>query len=752
MAETDNFNAADADAAASKASWSQKRRARRQRDEDGENDNNNGSGTIAMMFQGGNITNTGNGNTGNRNNNNQNNKGDGEVFVSAAKRLRMEREAVMAGFSNNNSDANADADNAADGGGISNAKSRKLLAAVGSKNTTATAGSDNDEEEAKANTNDNDNGAGQQEKTASSANVDNRRDDNEDDNDNGNNKPNKLTQEEIAEEADSLLHQAAALKIKRDAMTADERLQLKKKEEEDRILKEASKVQTNALQAASELAQGVIYKEPMATSWTAPRTVLAQGEAGFDLIRQKWHILVEGENLPPPIKTFKEMKFPQPILEALKEKNIRRPTPIQMQGLPVALSGRDMVGIAFTGSGKTMTFSLPLVMAALEEEFRMPLLGGEGPIGFILAPSRELARQTFDVVQHYCNTLSKCTYRQYPSLRSQLLIGGENAREQLEPIKQHGVHCIVATPGRLRDFLKKKHIVLDICRYICLDEADRMLDLGFDEEVGEIMNYFKYQRQTLLFSATFPKKFQDFAQQTLVQPVVVNVGRAGAANLDVIQEVEYVKQEAKIVYLLECLQKTAPPVVIFCERKGDVDDIHEYLLLKGVESVSIHGGKDQSERNEAIQLFKEGRKDVLIATDIAAKGLDFADIQHVINFDMPTEIENYVHRIGRTGRCGKTGVATTFINKSCDETTLLDLKHLLKEAHQRIPPVLLIMDDPAEHAQAESGATGTAKGCSFCGGLGHTIVDCPKIDKDARRVAGGHKDAFKSGDGYGGDW
>jgi ATP-dependent RNA helicase DDX41 len=170
------------------------------------------------------------------------------------------------------------------------------------------------------------------------------------------------------------------------------------------------------------------------------------------------------------------------------------------------------------------------------------------------------------------------------------------------------------------------------------------LQLGFDEEVGQIMNHFPHQRQTLLFSATFPQKFQDFARETLVHPIVVNVGRAGAANLDVIQEVEYVKQEAKIVYLLHCLQKTAPPVIIFCEKKGDVDDIHEYLLLKGVEAVSIHGGKDQEERNAAIVLYKAGQKDVLVATDIAAKGMDFPDIQHVINFDMPSEIENYVHR------------------------------------------------------------------------------------------------------------
>ena len=386
-----------------------------------------------------------------------------------------------------------------------------------------------------------------------------------------------------------------------------------------------------------------------------------------------------------------------------------------------------------------------MVMAALEEEARMPLVPGEGPVGIVLAPSRELARQTYEVVSEFCAALSL-------KIRAQLLIGGESGRDQIQPFRDVGVHCVVATPGRLRDFLKRKSINLDVCRYICLDEADRMLDLGFDEEVSEIMNHFHHQRQTILYSATFPKKFQDFAKQTLVRPIVVNVGRAGAANLDVIQEVEYVKQEAKIVYLLECLQKTAPPVVIFCEKKGDVDDIHEYLLLKGVEAVSIHGGKDQEERNEAIALYKAGKKDVLVATDIAAKGLDFADIQHVINFDMPSEIENYVHRIGRTGRCGKTGVATTFINKSCEETTLLDLKHLLKEAHQRIPPVLMIMDDPLEsYGAGGADEGGGPRGCSFCGGLGHTIVDCPKIDKDARRVAGGRRDALATGDGYGGE-
>ncbi|KAF6080915.1 DEAD-box helicase 41 [Phyllostomus discolor] len=200
---------------------------------------------------------------------------------------------------------------------------------------------------------------------------------------------------------------------------------------------------------------------------------------------------------------------------------------------------------------------------------------------------------------------------------------------------------MVATPGRLMDLLQKKMVSLDICRYLALDEADRMIDMGFEGDIRTIFSYFKGQRQTLLFSATMPKKIQNFAKSALVKPVTINVGRAGAASLDVIQEVEYVKEEAKMVYLLECLQKTPPPVLIFAEKKADVDAIHEYLLLKGVEAVAIHGGKDQEERTKAIEAFREGKKDVLVATDVASKGLDFPAIQHVINYDMPEEIENY---------------------------------------------------------------------------------------------------------------
>ena len=540
----------------------------------------------------------------------------------------------------------------------------------------------------------------------------------------------------LEETRQSLLGQATEMRRANANMDPKSLKLLQQEEQERALLKEANQVQGNALLSNAEIASGVKYTECMKTSWSAPRYLLAQSESAHNAVRAKWHIIVEGEGCPPPIKSFREMKLPKCILDAMIAKNIGRPTPIQLQALPALFSGRDIIGIAFTGSGKTLTFCLPMIMFALEEELSMPLEAGEGPIGLILAPSRELARQTFEIVQYYLGELSSSGM--YPELRASLIIGGEDKKMQYSTCQEKGVHCIVATPGRLNDLLNIKKLNMDICKYMVLDEGDRMLDMGFDAEVHSIINHFNRQRQMVLFSATMPQKFQDFAKSTLLKPLLINVGRAGAANLDVIQEVEYVKKESRVVYLLECLQKTAPPVVIFCERKGDVDEIHEYLLVKGVEACSIHGGKDQEERNEAIRFFKNGEKDVLVATDIAAKGLDFPEIQHVINFEMPKEIENYVHRIGRTGRCGKTGVATTFINKDSEESALLDLKHLLVEAKQRVPPVLMALQD-ADEDMMDLGGT---KGCAFCGGLGHRITDCPKLDKDARRIGASKRDSL----------
>ncbi|KAI9317350.1 P-loop containing nucleoside triphosphate hydrolase protein [Zopfochytrium polystomum] len=504
-------------------------------------------------------------------------------------------------------------------------------------------------------------------------------------------------------------------------------------------VEEAQLRNTKSLFSDKELALGVAYTEPMASSWTPPRYIRDMRGDEIEEVRKQWHIIAEGENIPPPIRSFADMRLPKPIIDHFLKKGIKKPTPIQVQGLPTALSGRDMVGIAFTGSGKTLVFTLPLVLFALEAEMKLPLVSGEGPVGMIVCPSRELARQTFEVAKGMCESLESGGY---PLLRCLLCMGGISMAEQGDALRK-GPHIVVATPGRLQDMLEKKKFNLDICKYLCLDEADRMIDMGFEDDVRNILSYFKRQRQTLLFSATMPKKIQNFALSALVKPVVVNVGRAGAASLDVIQEVEYVKQEAKLVYLLECLQKTPPPTIIFAENKSDVDDIYEYLLVKGIDCAAIHGGKTQEERDFAIKRFKDGRADVMIATDVASKGLDFAEIQHVINYDMPKEIEDYVHRIGRTGRNGRTGVATTFINRSSSEEILLDLKYLLQEAKQRIPPVLDALKDPNRDIK---GVDGIAAECTYCGGLGHLIGNCPKLEEQRKQQKNAHR-SLHSGSG-----
>ncbi|TSK87392.1 putative ATP-dependent RNA helicase DDX41 [Bagarius yarrelli] len=498
----------------------------------------------------------------------------------------------------------------------------------------------------------------------------------------------------------SLLDQHQHLKEKAEARK--ESAKEKQLKEEEKILE--SVAEGRALMSVKEMAKGITYEDPIRTSWNAPRYILNMPERRHERVRKKYHILVEGDIIPPPIKSFREMKFPQAILKGLKKKGIVHPTPIQIQGIPTILSGRDMIGIAFTGSGKTLVFTLPIIMFCLEQEKRLPFCKREGPYGLIICPSRELARQTHGIIEYYCKLLED---EGAPQLRTALCIGGMSVKEQMEVVK-HGVHMMVATPGRLMDLLNKKMVSLDICRYLALDEADRMIDMGFEEDIRTIFSYFKGQRQTLLFSATMPKKIQNFAKSALVKPITINVGRAGAASLDVIQEVEYVKEEAKMVYLLECLQKTPPPV---CTANFIRRPIKRRLI-------------NQEERTKAIEAFKEGKKDVLVATDVASKGLDFPAIQHVINYDMPEEIENYVHRIGRTGRSGKTGIATTFINKGCEESVLMDLKALLVEAKQKVPPVLQVLQT-GDEAMLDIGGE---RGCAFCGGLGHRITDCPKLE------------------------
>jgi ATP-dependent RNA helicase DDX41 len=337
---------------------------------------------------------------------------------------------------------------------------------------------------------------------------------------------------------ETLLLRAARLREEEGVETDAERL-LREEEEIMRHLQSKK-----ALKSVQELAKGTVYVNTTNTGWSPSLRIRCRTSEHHDAIRKHLGILVEGDHVPPPCPTFQDLRLPSALLRHLRdEKHITTPSPIQVQGLPCVLSGRDMIGIAFTGSGKTLVFSLPLVLLSLQEELRMPLAPGEGPLGFILAPSRELARQTAQIMEAMCSALAQDGW---PSLHVLLTIGGVDMNAEMRKfVGSSGgggrggppptIHMTVGTTGRFRDMLKRKRLNLDICRYMCLDEADRMVDMGFEEEIREVMSYFKGSRQTLMFSATMPQKILSFAESALVDPVTVNVGRAGATNQDITQ-------------------------------------------------------------------------------------------------------------------------------------------------------------------------------------------------------------------------
>lgn len=521
---------------------------------------------------------------------------------------------------------------------------------------------------------------------------------------------------------------ASLFDLKKDTDPNTKEMETQKRADEERMLL-LSMTQETPLQSVANRAKGFVHTEPLKTTWIPPKAIVERPRDIVKRIRERFRISVGGEDIPPPIEKFEFFKFPKCIVRYLERKEITSPSPIQIQGLPVVLSGRDMIAVAQTGSGKTLVFSIPLLLFSLEEEMRLPAEPGEGPFCLILCPSRELAFQTYEIIMKLGFALER---DRYPLLNTVLLIGGRRMKDQELKLKD-GVHIIVATPGRLVHFLHEKKVSLAFCKHVCLDEADRLIDLGFEDEIRTILDHLNHQHQTILFSATMPATIQAFARSALVKPIEVNIGRAGTASLNVTQQIELVSPNSKMAYMLEALQKTPPPVLIFAENKGDVDDIHEYLLLKEIDAVSLHAGKDQKEREYAIQTFKTGKKDVLIATDVASKGLDFSGIEHVINFDMPKEIENYIHRIGRTGRGKKKGVATTLINRSCSPTILMDLKELLIESKQRIPLFLQELTGSDVDFEKELETSTGLKGCSYCGGLGHRIGSCLKAESTKLR-------------------
>jgi len=369
---------------------------------------------------------------------------------------------------------------------------------------------------------------------------------------------------------------------------------------------------------------------------------------------------------------FDDLQLIEPLLRSLKAEGYTNPTPIQEKGIPPVLEGRDLLGCAQTGTGKTAAFAIPILQILSEGGQRK---NGATPIrALILTPTRELAVQIGDSFR---------AYGRFLNLKHTLIYGGVSQKGQTDALRR-GVEIVIATPGRLLDLINQRYVRLSDVEVLVLDEADRMLDMGFINDVKRILSLMPKQKQTLFFFATMPNEIQKLANSILNDPFRVVITPEKATTDLVNQSLYFVNKENKINLLKHLFETTnMQSVLIFTRTKRRADKLAKEMDRLDIDALAIHGDKSQNARQKALDKFKAGRVRVLIATDVASRGIDVEELSHVINFEMPNVAETYVHRIGRTGRAGSTGAAISF----CDREELGDLKDIQKLTGQKIPVV-----------------------------------------------------------------
>ena len=362
--------------------------------------------------------------------------------------------------------------------------------------------------------------------------------------------------------------------------------------------------------------------------------------------------------------SFNQLQLIEPVLQALSDEGYTNPTPIQERSIPVILEKRDLLGTAQTGTGKTAAFTIPILQLMHQQQL---VQKQRGIRTLILTPTRELAIQIGESIQ---------TYGKYLKLRHLVLFGGVSQHSQVQAIR-NGVDIVVATPGRLLDLMQQRLISLNDIQYFVLDEADRMLDMGFVHDVKRIIARLPQKRQTLFFSATMPTEIKKLSDILLTDPVKIEVNPVSSTAELIEQAVYFTERQNKLPLLIHLLQdKSIETVLVFMQMKHAADKLSVSLNRAGIRAEAIHGNKSQNARQSALENFKSRRTRVLVATDIAARGIDIDELAHVINFELPNVPETYVHRIGRTGRAGASGRAISFCDHG-EKAFLSDIQKLI---------------------------------------------------------------------------
>lgn len=409
--------------------------------------------------------------------------------------------------------------------------------------------------------------------------------------------------------------------------------------------------------------------------------------------------------------TFAEFGLDPSILRALTELGYSIPTPIQQQAIPIALQGRDLMGAAQTGTGKTAGFALPILQRLLAHQTPSASPARHPVRALMLAPTRELADQIYDNVK---------VYAKHTHLRTTAVFGGVDMNPQTEALR-NGVELLIATPGRLLDHVQQKSVNLSQVQVLVLDEADRMLDMGFLPDLQRIINLLPPGRQNLMFSATFSEEIKKLARTFMRDPALIEVARRNATAENVTQLVYAVEEADKRRALLELIRtRGLEQLIVFVNTKLGAGRLARQLERDGLVAAAIHGDRSQGERIKALEDFKSGAIKILVATDVAARGLDISDMPCVVNYDVPNHPEDYVHRIGRTGRAGASGVAITLVSGN-EERSLADIEKLIKRTLERIrytvqhraaPSSVAAVDDwfarPYQANETSSAASSTA--------------------------------------------
>ncbi|XP_064633149.1 probable ATP-dependent RNA helicase DDX46 [Lineus longissimus] len=438
-----------------------------------------------------------------------------------------------------------------------------------------------------------------------------------------------------------------------------------------------------------------IYYAPFKKNFyvEVPEIMAMTQEEATALREEMEGIKVRGKGCPKPIRTWAQCGVAKKIMDALKKNMFEKPTPIQAQAIPAIMSGRDLIGIAKTGSGKTLAFLLPMFRHICDQPEMDP---EDGPIAVVMTPTRELAMQIFKECKKFAKPLG---------LRTVCVYGGTGISEQIAELKR-GAEIIVCTPGRMIDMLAANSgrvTNLRRCTYIVLDEADRMFDMGFEPQVMRIIDNIRPDRQTVMFSATFPRQMEGLARKILTKPIEVQVGGRSVVCHDVKQHVILLEEDEKFFKLLELLGQYQEDgsVLVFVDKQEHADDLMKNLHQHSYPCLSLHGGIDQYDRDSTILDFKKGDIKLLIATSVAARGLDVKDLILVVNYDCPNHYEDYVHRCGRTGRAGNKGNAYTFITPD-EERHVGDIIKSLAASGEEVPADLTqLWEAYKERAQSE---------------------------------------------------